>query len=246
MPEKAEHPLPLIIWIHGGAWKGGDKNTPLGIRFISRGYALASINYRLSGEAKFPAQINDCRAAVRYLRAHAREWGIHPDYIAVWGGSAGGHLVSLLGTTADIKNFDGKDSGPASVSPRVQAVVDWYGPSDAQMPGMFNSSVFKDLIGGSPEEYKEKALLASPILYVSSNSAPFLIMHGEQDHTVSIQHSVRLYEALKKAGVEATYKPIPGAGHGGKEFTKTENLKVIMDFFDRHLMRPILRQMKKQ
>ena len=134
LPEKPQGPLPLVIWIHGGAWLGGDKADCPARRLVQRGYAVASVNYRLSNEAIFPAQIKDCKAAVRWLRAHTAEYGLDAGHFGVWGASAGGHLVALLGTSGDTKDFDkGENLG---VSSRVQAVCDWFGPTDLlQMQG---------------------------------------------------------------------------------------------------------------
>jgi hypothetical protein len=130
LPEKADGPLPLIIWVHGGGWQNGSKDgcPPLRGGYIERGYAVASINYRLSGHAVFPAQIEDCKAAIRWLRAHAKEYGLDAKRFGVWGSSAGGHLVALLGTSGDVKEFD--VGANLDQSSRVQAVCDYYGPTD--------------------------------------------------------------------------------------------------------------------
>src|SRR5260370_39954354 len=129
LPEKSDDPLPLIIWIHGGAWMAGSKENPPGIELLKRGYALASINYRLSQHAKFPAQLEDCKAAIRWLRANATTYHLDPDRIGVWGASAGGHLVALLRTTGDVKELEGEEGNPQQSS-GGQSVVDWFGPTD--------------------------------------------------------------------------------------------------------------------
>ena len=152
----------------------------------AKGYAVASINYRLSQHAVFPAQIEDCKAAIRWLRANAAKYHLDPDHIGVWGASAGGHLVALLGTTGSVKELEGK-GGNLDQSSRVQCVVDWFGPTDlATMGGSHDKpgSPESRLIGGPVQENKEKARKASPLTYVSKDSAPFLIMHGDQDNTV--------------------------------------------------------------
>ena len=130
VPEKADGPLPLIIWVHGGGWQNGSKDgcPPLRDGYTERGYAVASINYRLSGHAVFPAQIEDCKAAIRWLRAHAKEYNLDPQRFGVWGSSAGGHLVALIGTSGDVKEFD--VGANLDQSSRVQAVCDYYGPTD--------------------------------------------------------------------------------------------------------------------
>ncbi len=124
LPQKAEGQLPLIVWIHGGAWQAGSKNGCPAVSFVGKGYAVASINYRLSQHAVFPAQIEDCKAAIRWLRAQAKKYHLAPDHVGVWGASAGGHLVALLGTSGNVKEFEG-EGGNLDQSSRVQCVVDW-------------------------------------------------------------------------------------------------------------------------
>ncbi len=129
LPEKAEGRLPLVVWIHGGAWWAGSKDGCPAVPLTAKGYAVASINYRLSQHAVFPAQIEDCKAAIRWLRANAAKYHLDADHIGVWGASAGGHLVAMLGTTGNVKELEGK-GGNLDQSSRVQCVVDWFGPSD--------------------------------------------------------------------------------------------------------------------
>ena len=212
---------------------GADQRMP----FVSKGYAVAAINYRLSQHATFPAQIEDCKAAIRWLRAHAKEYNLAADRIGVWGASAGGHLVALLGTSGDVKDLEGKQ-GNLDQSSRVQAVVDWFGPTDfTKMGGSHDqpNSPEARLLGGPVQENKDKAKRASPITYVAKDNPPFLILHGDKDQTVPFSQSALLAEALKKAGVEVTLQPVKGAGHGGREFSSAENLKLIEEFLDRHL-----------
>jgi acetyl esterase/lipase len=236
-PEKAEGRLPLIVWIHGGAWMTGSKESCPAVPLVTKGYAVASVNYRLSQHAVFPAQIADCKAAIRWLRAHAAKYQIDPDHIGVWGASAGGHLVAMLGTTGGAKELEGT-GGNLDQSSRVQCVVDWFGPSDLlTMAGSHDNpgSPESRLIGGPGKENKEKARQASPVTYVSKDSAPFLIMHGDQDTTVPPGQSEELAEALKRAGVEVTLQIIKDNGHGGPGFGSPESRKLIEDFFAKHL-----------
>jgi acetyl esterase/lipase len=223
VPPGATNPLPLIIWIHGGAWRAGSKENCPALRFLERGYAVASINYRLSQHAVFPAQIEDCKAAVRWLRAHAPEYHLDPDHFAAWGSSAGGHLVALLGTSGGVKEFAVGEN--LNISSRVQAVVDFFGPTDfAQMSkySLPNAPFDHDaadspealLIGGAVQQNKARAAKASPLAYVSHDTPPFLIMHGNKDNIVPYQQSELLRDALKKAGVSVTLKIVEGAGHG--------------------------------
>jgi acetyl esterase/lipase len=237
LPEKAEKPLPVIVWIHGGGWQAGNKNNPPALPLTARGYAVASINYRLSQHAQFPAQIEDCKAAIRWLRANAKKYNLDPDHVGVMGASAGGHLVALLGTTGNVKKLEGK-GGHSDQSSRVQAVVDLFGPTDfTKMGGNHDkpTSAEARLLGGPVQENKDKSAKANPITYVSKESAPFLILHGDKDPTVPYNQSELLEEALKKAGVEVTLVKVEGAGHGGKEFRTEEIQKRIADFFDKHL-----------
>jgi acetyl esterase/lipase len=234
LPEKSDHPLPLIVWIHGGGWQAGSKDRCPGVRLIAKGYAVASINYRFSQDAIFPAQIEDCKAAIRWLRANAQKYQLDPEHIGVWGGSAGGHLVALLGTTAAVKALEGSGGNPEQSS-RVQAVVDWYGP--ANFLTIESLSTRSNLIGGDLQENKEKSAQASPVTYVSRDAAPFLIMHGDKDERVPLSQSQELAESLKKAGVEVTLVVVPGAVHGS-QFNEPENMQRIEDFFNKHLRKP--------
>jgi acetyl esterase/lipase len=238
LPEKADHPLPVVVWIHGGAWRAGNKNGCPGVFLSGKGFAVASINYRLSEHAVFPAQIEDCKAAVRWLRSNAKKYNLDPDHIGVWGASAGGHLVALLGTTGGMKELEGKD-GDLEQSSKVQCVVDWFGPTDfRELPeGLAKdpNSVVAQLLGGPPAKEKDKAALASPLAHVHKDCPPFLIMHGDMDKTVNPTQSEKLAEALKKVDVPATLVKLKGAGHGGPEFTNDESRKRIEEFFTQHL-----------
>ena len=231
--------LPVIVNIHGGAFKLGDKN--MGVREIadlvaSGDYAGVSINYRLSGQAIWPAQIHDCKAAIRWVRAHAPEYHLDPDRIGVIGASAGGHLVAMLGTSGGVAALEG-DVGPhQGAGSRVACVVDQFGPTDfLAMAGSHDSpgSPESELIGGPVRENKDEARAASPITYVTHDDPPFLIFHGTADPLVPFSQSERLARALKDAGVECHFVPVRGAGHGG--FRSPEVPRRIRQFFDKHL-----------
>jgi acetyl esterase/lipase len=238
VPEKTNGPLPVIVWVHGGAWLAGSKNGGgPALPFVSKGYAVACINYRLSQHATFPAQIQDCKAAIRWLRANAKTYNLDPDRFGVWGASAGGHLVALLGTSGDVRDLEGDDGTPDHSS-RVQAVVDWYGPTDVTKMGGGHDqpdSPEAKLLGGPVQANKDKAARANPVTYISKDDPPFLIMHGDKDATVPFGQSELLLAALKRAGVDATFKTVKGAGHGGREFSSDENRKLVEEFFDKHL-----------
>jgi acetyl esterase/lipase len=236
-PDKAEGRRPLIVWIHGGAWLAGSKDRCPAVFLVPKGYAVASVNYRLSQHALFPAQIEDCKAAIRWLRANAGKYHLDPDHVGVWGASAGGHLVAMLGTAGGVKELEGK-GGNLDQSSRVQCVVDWFGPSDLPtMGGGHNNpdSPEARLIGGTVRQNPEKARKASPLTYVSKDSAPFLIMHGDRDNLVPLGQSESLAAALKKAGVEAKLVVVKGNGHGGPGFNSPANRKLIEEFFAAHL-----------
>ncbi len=238
---KTDKPLPLVVWVHGGAWLGGSKSQSPANLLLGKGYAVASIEYRMSQVAIFPAQIHDCKAAIRWLRATAKEHHIDPDRIGVWGSSAGGHLVALLGTSAGVKEMDGDLGEYKDVSTSVQCVVDFFGPTDlAQMkqgtPGLVGAMDHDSprapealLIGGAVPENKEKAAKANPINYISRNNPPFLIMHGDKDSTVPINQSELLVEALKKTGVDATFTVVKGAGHGFRGPAETAAAEAFFD-----------------
>ncbi len=243
LPEKADGPLPLIIWVHGGGWQNGSKDgcPPLRGGYLERGYAVASINYRLSGHAVFPAQIEDCKAAVRWLRAHAKEYNLDTKRFGVWGSSAGGHLVALIGTSGDVKEFD--VGANLDQSSRVQAVCDYYGPTDFTVfvttPGYeshaTDSSPEAKLIGGAVMQNKDKAARVNPVTYVGKEDPPFLIVHGDKDPTVPINQSQLLFEALKKSEVSAHFHTIHGAGHGGPGFAGKNIDDMVSTFFDERL-----------
>jgi acetyl esterase/lipase len=228
---------PLVVAIHGGAFRMGSKeNEPAGA-FVARGFAVAAINYRLSQHAAFPAQIEDAKAAVRWLRASAARYGYDPDRIASYGSSAGGHLAAMLGTTGDVKAFDvGANLG---VSSRVQAVVDFFGPTDFRQMDAHRlspqamvhdtpDSPESQLVGGPIRDNPEKVARANPITYVSKDDPPFLIIHGDADLLVPHHQSELLEAALRKAGVPVRLVTIEGGPHGGE--TVRQGLPTALDF----------------
>jgi acetyl esterase/lipase len=202
-----------------------------------KGYVVASINYRLSQDATFPAQIEDCKAAVRWLRAHAKGYKIDRDHVIAWGDSAGGHLASLLGTAGDAAEWEPR---PPAESSRVQAVIDWYGRADLTRvctdPSMAEHAVAR-LIGGSGQGVYDTARKASPIAHVTKDDPPFLIMHGEVDTTVPVQQSEDFAAALRTAGVPVILVVLKGIGHGGEAFMKPDQVRIIDTFLQEHLDR---------
>lgn len=243
LPDGVDAPVPLIIWVHGGAWWAGSKEDPPGLAIVERGYALASINYRLSQQAKFPAQIHDCKAAVRWLRANAEAYGLDATCFGAWGASAGGHLVALLGAAGTAAELEG-DVGISGYSSQVQAVCDWFGPSDFlrmnDSPGQIDhdapDSPESQLVGAPIQKNVDLAARANPIIYITPNTPPFLIMHGDEDDVVLPNQSQLLHHALETAGISSKLVMLPGFGHGfGRD---PSILKHVYTFFDENLKKP--------
>lgn len=230
-------PFPVIVWIHGGGWRSGDEDLHgdhAALRQRARGYAVVSIEYRLSGEAKFPAQIQDCKAALRWLRAEGPRYGLDPDRVLVWGSSAGGHLAALVGTSAGVATLDPPYGDPATAT--VRAVIDWYGPSDlVSLSASGAQAAGAGLLGCFAADCPDLAALASPISHVDASDPPFLIEHGTADPVVDPQQSELLHAALLAAAVPSQLVWLPGAGHGGPQFNEPPNLALIEAFIDRHL-----------
>jgi len=229
-PEEVSGLLPVIVCVHGGHWDAGGKERCPAVTLVQDGYAVASIDYRLTRTAPFPAQIEDCKAAVRWLRANASTYNLDPDRIGVWGYSAGGHLAALLGTSGGVPELEGTGDN-MQYSSQVQAVCDVGGPADLLAMtnlGPRRISAIKGLLGGPLEKDQAKAIAASPIHYVSKDDPPFLIVHGEADRVVPVEQSQRLYEELRKAGVNATLKILP-VGHGAIQLDALKDAEVFFD-----------------
>lgn len=246
-------PHPLIVNVHGGAFMLGDKSDvgkqPAIAQIVAHGYAVASINYRLSGEAIFPAQIHDVKTAVRWLRAHGDAYNLHTHVLGAWGDSAGGHLVSLLGASCGAVALEGADLGWADQSSCVQAVVDWYGPidfltMDKQFAGTDCAQDHDEpdspesrLIGAPIQLRPDLVYPTNPINYISPNAPPYLIQHGTRDCLIPPQQSQQLYNALRIAIGEdkVTLTLLDGAGHGGPEFLDSANMQRVLAFFDQYI-----------
>ncbi len=236
---------PLVVWVHGGAWRVGDKKSvSIPSRLLDRGFAIASLNYRLSQHATFPAQLQDVKTAIRWLRANASKYGYQAHRIGVWGPSAGGHLVALLGVTGTTRAFD--SGGHLDQSSSVQAVVDYFGPTDFlkmdEQGGSRHSSPESpesQLVGGAIGERRDLVAQANPLTYIKGSSAahvpPFLIVHGDADKTVPPGQSVLLHQALQAAKAESEFIILPGSGHGGPAFEDAGIIDKVAAFFGRHL-----------
>jgi acetyl esterase/lipase len=238
-------PAPLAVFVHGGGWTSGDKSTSAGLidkdELVGRGYVVASINYRLAPQYKWPAQIEDAKAAIRFLRANAARFGVDPARIGVWGSSAGGHLVAMLGAADANAGFDGS-GGNDGVSSRVTAVVDQFGPADLTAAdwGLSRSATASQVFGAtSPND--PVLVSASPVTYVTPDDPPFLIQHGEKDAVVPLSQSQILLARLLAAGVPASLTVVENAGHGFAATggaispTRLELSRQLADFFDRYV-----------
>jgi acetyl esterase/lipase len=253
LPETGEGPFPVIVSIHGGAFKMGDKAdiqvTPM-LEGLKRGYAVVSINYRLSGEAIFPAQIQDVKAAIRWIKANAKKYNLNADKLAVWGGSAGGHLAAMAGTTGDVKELEDLSMGSETSSSRVHAVVDWFGPINFNtMDDQFKvsgkgradhnntNSPESELVGKKITEATDLVKRANPATYITKDDPPFFVEHGTADHLVPTEQSIEFSKALEKVlGKEkVTLQLLEGAGHGTPHFSTQENLNRVFNFLDKLL-----------
>ena len=256
LPDSSTGPLPVIVSIHGGAFMYGNKDDlrqePM-LKGIHHGYAVVSIDYRLSGEAIFPALIYDCKAAIRFIRAKAGIFGFDPDHIGVWGASAGGYLAAMLGTSGNTPELEDLTMGFENESSSVQAVVDWCGPAadflamddeirqnnvGCQMYHNDPDSPESRLMGGQITSIPEKVKYASPMTHIHKDIPPFLIQHGDMDPIVPVQQSIKLAEAIGAiAGKDrAQLDVIEGMGHhGDMKYETDENISRVFGFLDRYL-----------
>jgi acetyl esterase/lipase len=238
-PADERNTAPCIVCVHGGGWRGG-KRQDLGQLtkvLAEKGFIAATVSYRLTPGAQFPAQIEDCKAAVRFLRASADKYQIRKDKIGAVGFSAGGHLVSLLGTADPSAKLEG-DGGHSEQSSRVQAVVSYFGPTD-----FINKTWTKEVedyflvpfLGGSFEDKRDHYRRCSPLEYVSRDDPPFLCFHGDKDTLVRIDNSEKLTKKLQDVGVSARLVTMEGEGHGWAGDKLTRTLQQTVQFFEEKL-----------
>ncbi len=252
-PAEGDGPFPVIVSIHGGAFMGGDKRdvqlVPM-LEGLSRGYAVVGVNYRMSGEAKFPALVHDVKAAIRWIRAHAAAYRFDPARIAVWGGSAGGYQALMAGVTAGVLELEDLRLGNPAQSSAVQAVVAWFPPTDfllmdAQLmdSGLMLCGVESHCDADSPEslllgrkitEVPELVRAANPETYIRAGAPPFLIQHGLKDDTVPYQQSANFAAKVRAILGEAhvTLDLFPDAGHSDPVFGAPENVARVLNFLD--------------
>jgi acetyl esterase/lipase len=253
IPTTGSGSFPVVVMVHGGGYMMGDKTNGAGLvgvdQLLAAGYAVASINYRLSDEAKYPAQIHDAKASVRFLRANAPHYHLNPNKIGAWGASAGGNLASLLGTTCSVANLEGASLGSATQSSCVQVVVDWFGPIDfLKMDEQFAgtsclqthndaSSPESQLVGAAIQTVPDLVKTTNPMNYITTDAAPFLIQNGSADCNIPPIQGKNLADALSVVigADKVIYTLIDGAGHGGAQFSTAENLTLVIHFLDKYL-----------
>lgn len=232
VPQDAKTKPPLLVWIHGGGWRGGSKTRIFStlLKLTGEGYAAASVEYRLNGLKAHPEHTHDCKGAIRWLRANASKYGYDARRIGVAGGSAGGHLVLMLGLTGGVKELEGTVGGNLKQSSRVQAVVNLFGPTSFELFAK-NSERFRARYKDAVKLYKS----ASPLTYLDKRDAPILTLHGDKDPLVPVSQAQLLHKACKAIDVESHLHVITGAGHGGREFSDAERYKLVKAFFDLHI-----------
>ncbi|MGJ8652241.1 MAG: alpha/beta hydrolase fold domain-containing protein [Opitutaceae bacterium] len=232
LPKSSDTAPPLIVWIHGGGWKSGDKANvnPAILRLSGEGYAVASINYRLKDISIHPKNIQDCKGAVRWLRANAATYGYDAERVAVGGSSAGGHLALLLGLSAENNELEGSVGGNLEQSSAVKAIVDFYGPSDLVTMAK-ESERFKRAHTFTEAQVQH----ASPLTYLSKQAPPLLIFHGDRDGTVPVAQSESIHERYQALGLDSELRIFKDAGHGGTVFSSDTTYQQIQRFLDAHL-----------
>ena len=256
LPNEGTGPFPLIIELHPGGFIMGSKSGDIApmLEGLKRGYAVASVNYRLSSEATWPAAVNDIKAAIKFLRANAATYQLNPDQFATWGGSAGGNLSAMAGLSGGVKALVDPSLGNADVSDTVQAAVDWFGPilfstMDAEFKALGTSGIMGPTNSANSAESKylgkvvgsseAQALVdaASPQTYISADDPPLYIQHGTVDRNIPITQSENLAKKVAAAigADKVIFEKIEGAGHGGSQFNASENAAKILDFLDKYL-----------
>jgi acetyl esterase/lipase len=238
-PKNPSVPSPAILCIHGGGFRAGAREgyDSLCVKLAGRGFVAATVTYRLAPKYQFPAAVHDVKAAVRWLRAHGAEYQINPVKIGVTGDSAGGHLAQFLGVTAGIKEFEG-DGGNPDQSSAVCCVVNRYGPSDftkSYGKSVDAAEVLPLFLGGDLEHARLRHIRASPLNWVTPNSAPTLLLHGTEDKYVAYEQALWMRDRLQASGVEVKLVTFDGAGHGFKGDDAVKAEQALIDFFEQHL-----------
>jgi acetyl esterase/lipase len=235
---------PLVVWVHGGAWRSGSKSKMPLTDLVENGFAIASVDYRLSPVAQFPAQIHDCKAAIRFLRGNAAKYGYDARRVGVAGSSAGGHLAALIGVTNNHLKLEGVAGDYQKNNSSIQAIVDYYGPTNfttiLQQSTPHGLSVrvpaLDLLLGDGPEQKPELAKLASPVFHVTKDDPPLLLIHGDQDPQVPINQSHELHGVYKKLKLTSQFEVVHGGAHGGADFYDKRRNRLVREFFAKHLV----------
>lgn len=240
LPPGRKGPFPLIIWIHGGAWKFCDKAEvePAALAQVKRGYALASIGYAKSKDALWPTQIYQVKAGIRYLRANAEQYNIDPERFVAWGASSGGHMANMVGVTGPAGALEGNLGNP-EVSSAVNGVISWYGASNfliMKNSGMVDhddaNSPESQLIGGPIQELPEKVALADPVKFIQEDAPPYLLMHGKRDQLVPVNQSELMHTALEGIGAVSEFVCFDHYTHADPRFNVGKSLSVVERFLD--------------
>ena len=232
---------PLIVWVHGGAWRSGSKSDMPLESLVGEGYAIASVDYRLSTEARFPAQIHDIKAAIRFLRAHSGDWSMASEKIVIAGNSAGAHLAALVGVSNGHTELEGTVGSDPQRSSAVQGIISFYGASN--LTTILSQSTPHGLsvrvpalelfLGGQPSDFPEVARLASPVSHVDRNDPPLLLIHGDQDPQMPVAQSHELLKAYQMANLPVHFEVVSGGAHGGPAFFDVERLDAVKAFLRR-------------
>ncbi len=253
VPANAVGAVPVVVYASGGGFRLSAPHIGPWRCVLDQGYAVATVEYRVSGEITFPGPLHDVKGAVRWLRANAADYGLDTECIVGWGSSAGAYLLSMAAVTNGIAEFEGTVGGNLEHSSDLAAVIDHYGPTDIaamaedtnDIPGVMEhfgtpASIDTLFLGYVPREHPEDAARASVLTYVNERTVPFLIMHGDADTRLGINQSRRLYDALKREGVDATFHVVPGANHAAPAFEADDMNAIALAFLNRHVREPQL------
>jgi acetyl esterase/lipase len=229
---------PLIIWVHGGAWRSGSKSDVPIAGLLNRGFVIASVDYRLTPQAPFPAQVHDIKAAIRFLRSQATEYGVDKQRFFIAGSSAGGHLAALVGVSSGVRELEGADQSTTNETSAVAAIVSFYGASNLQtilgQSTAYGLTVrvpaLRLLLGGLPEDDAAKAKLASPVAYIDATAPPLFLIHGDQDPQMPLEQSLELERAYRRIPLPVQMHVVRGGVHGGKGFYEPEVLSQVAEF----------------
>jgi acetyl esterase/lipase len=233
----------VLVYVHGGAWRSGSRGDVPVKGLVEHGFAIASVDYRLSTQARFPAQIHDIKAAIRFLRSRGHEFGLDTTRVGIIGSSAGGHLAALVGVTKGHAELEGREGPHVDQSSRVDAIVSFYGASNLQsilgQSTEFGLGVrvpaLQLLLGGLPDKHPALAKLASPVAHVDGKDPPLLLIHGDADPQMPLAQSQEFHAEYQKAKLASELIILPGAKHGGAEFYDEARLRLVAAFLRRHL-----------